>query len=148
MKYISIQLVSLFLISAFLISCKVEPKPIEYGIDVCNYCKMNIVEKTHSAQYVTKKGKQFKFDAVECLVHAMQETDVSKIQLFLVADFSNPGVMINAQEATFLISPGIKSPMGADLTAVSMRSFGEELKKEHKGDLYTWVELQNKMKTN
>ena len=38
------------------ISCKIEPQKIEYGKDQCNYCKMNVVDKTHSAQYVTKKG--------------------------------------------------------------------------------------------
>ena len=57
-----------FTILMLLISCKIEPQAIEYGKDQCSFCVMNIVDKTHSAQYVTKKGKQFKFDAIECMV--------------------------------------------------------------------------------
>lgn len=148
MKKSKIKYTIIILLSFVVISCKVEPQPIEYGSDVCSYCKMNIVQKTHSAQYVTKKGKQFKFDAVECLVNAISETDTSQIELFLVADFSSPGTMIIAQSATFLISPGIKSPMGANLTAVSTKSFGEKLQQEHTGVLYTWDALRKKLKAD
>jgi len=133
------------LLSFVIVSCKVEPQAIEYGNDVCSYCKMNIVQKTHSAQYVTKKGKQFKFDAVECLVHAVSETDVNAIALFLVADYNNPGTMIYTHEATFLISPGIKSPMGANLTAISSKEKAKELQLKHTGELFSWDALVDKL---
>ena len=61
------------LLSFFMVSCKIEPQPIEYGKDQCNFCVMNIVDQNHSAQYVTKKGKQFKFDAIECMVNEVNE---------------------------------------------------------------------------
>jgi len=145
MKNSKIKYAIIILLSFVVISCKVEPQAIEYGNDVCSYCKMNIVQKTHSAQYVTKKGKQFKFDAVECLVLAVSETDVNAIALFLVADYSNPGTMIYTKDATFLISPGIKSPMGANLTAVSSLEKAKELQVEHSGDIYSWETLVEKL---
>ncbi|PCH73033.1 MAG: hypothetical protein COB98_11260 [Flavobacteriaceae bacterium] len=134
-----------FLLMSTLISCKAEPEAINYGKDICNYCKMEIIENSHAAQYVTKRGGQFKFDAIECLVHALSEVNVSEIQLYLVSDFSKPGTMIIAQEATYLVSHGIKSPMGANLSAVSSKELAEKLRKEHGGDLYTWDALIKKL---
>ncbi len=148
MKISTLQIISFLLGSIFFTSCKVEPQAIVYGNDVCNYCRMNIVQKTHSAQYVTKKGKQFKFDAVECLIHAIAKTDTSNIKFILVADYSNPGLMIDAHLATYLISPGIKSPMGANLTAISSKAIGEKLQLEFTGNLYTWEALLKKLRLN
>lgn len=42
-------------IMLFLVSCKIAPKAIQYGTDVCHSCQMTIVEKTHAAEIVTKK---------------------------------------------------------------------------------------------
>lgn len=128
----------------FITSCKVEPQQIEYGKDQCSFCKMNIVDKTHSAQYVTKKGKQFKFDAIECMVNDINDKDINKIAIFLVADYSNPGTMVNALNSTYLISKAIKSPMGANLSALSSKEKAIDLQKEHGGQLFTWELLREK----
>ena len=36
-----------------LTACSAEPEPIAYGSDACDFCRMNIVDKTHAAQLVT-----------------------------------------------------------------------------------------------
>jgi copper chaperone NosL len=126
------------------ISCKVEPQVIEYGKDQCNFCKMNIVDKTHAAQYVTKKGKQFKFDAIECMVNDLKDKNEEDMAILLVADYGNPGVMINAKTATYLISKEIKSPMGANLSAFSSKNKAEELQQKYGGQNYTWETLKQK----
>jgi len=128
-----------------IISCKVEPQPIEYGKDQCSFCKMNVVDKTHASQYVTKKGKQFKFDAIECMIHDLSEKNEEDISLFLVANYGNPGEMIDAKTATFLISKEIKSPMGANLSAFSSKNKAEELQQKHGGENYTWETLKQKL---
>lgn len=128
-----------------LISCKVEPQAIEYGKDQCNFCKMNVVDKTHAAQYVTKKGKQFKFDAIECMVNDLSEKNEQSIAILLVADYGNPGEMIDAKIATYLISKEIKSPMGANLSAFSSKNKAEELLQKYGGKNYTWETLKQKL---
>ncbi len=128
-----------------LISCKVEPQAIEYGKDQCNFCKMNVVDKTHAAQYVTQKGKQFKFDAIECMVNDLSEKNEESIAILLVADYGNPGEMIDVKMATFLISKEIKSPMGANLSAFSSKNKAEELLQKHGGKNYTWETLKQKL---
>jgi copper chaperone NosL len=126
----------------------VKPEPINYGADQCSFCVMNIVDKAHSAQYVTNKGKQFKFDAVECLVNALEEQNESELAFILVADYSNPGEMVNAIEATYLISQEIKSPMGANLSAIASEQKAYALKLEHTGAIYSWDSLKSKFKND
>jgi len=127
------------------ISCKIEPQKIEYGKDQCNYCKMNVVDKTHSAQYVTKKGKQFKFDAIECMVNDISEKNTNDIAIFLVADYGNPGEMIDALTSNYLISKAIKSPMGANLSALSSMDKAIELQTKFEGEIFTWESLKQKL---
>lgn len=127
-------------------SCKIEPQAINYGKDQCNFCVMNIVSKKHAAQYVTKKGKQFKFDAIECMVNdILKKNNEKELAFLLVADYQNPGVMLNAQEATYLISKEIKSPMGAYLSALSTKEKAVLLQQKHTGKIYTWQSLKQKM---
>jgi len=128
-----------------IISCEVAPEPITYGKDQCSFCVMNIVDKTHSAQFVTKKGKQFKFDAIECMVNDLNEKNEADLAFLLVADYGNPGQMIDANTATFLISPEIKSPMGANLSALSSSEKAKELQQKHSGEIYTWDSLKQQL---
>lgn len=127
------------------ISCKIEPQAIEYGKDQCSFCAMNIVDRTHASQYVTKKGKQFKFDAIECLVHEVNEKGLNEIEILLVADFGNPGSMINATTASFLISEQIKSPMGANLSALNSVEKAQEIQSQYTGEIFNWEQLLQKL---
>ncbi|WP_372766259.1 nitrous oxide reductase accessory protein NosL [Lutibacter sp.] len=127
------------------ISCKVEPEAIEFGKDQCDFCKMNIVDKTHAAQFVTAKGKQFKFDAIECVVNYVGQNSEEKIAVLLVADYGNPGEMTDAETAAYLISTEIKSPMGANLSAFSLKNTAEEYQQKHSGEIYTWETLKQKL---
>ena len=127
-------------------SCEIKPAPINFGTDSCNFCKMTIVDQQHAAQYVTDKGKQFKFDAVECMLNDLSEGGMEKIQLMLVSDYSIPGKMTDATRATYLISEQIKSPMGANLSAFAIDSLAVETMKTHGGVLFTWNEMLSKYK--
>lgn len=129
----------------FLTSCTPEAQDVNYGKDQCNYCKMNIVDRAHAAQYVTNKGKQFKFDAIECMVNDLKEKGESGIAIMLVADFENPGIMVSAKEASFLISEKIKSPMGANLSAFSSKKSAEKTQAKQTGTVYTWMTLKNNL---
>lgn len=127
-----------------LVSCKVEPEQINFGTDACHFCKMTIVDEQHAAQYVTNKGKQFKYDAIECLVNELSETGSDNIAISLVADYSKPGTMTTAMNAVYLISPEIKSPMGANLSAFSTEKDALSAKGDFEGEIYSWTELLQK----
>jgi copper chaperone NosL len=125
----------------FFISCSLEPEKINYGSDACHFCQMTIVDQQHAAQYVTAKGKQFKFDAIECMLNEFSEITTDDVSVILVADYGDPGNMTAARNATFLISPEIKSPMGAFLSALSTKEEAIKLQKNKGGNLYNWNEL-------
>ncbi len=139
------KLLVLVILFSFLLatSCKVEPKEINYGHDHCQHCDMTVVDKSHAAQYVTKKGKAYMFDAVECMVMKVnQDKNEDMMEFLLVADYANPGNLIDAKTATYLISEKIKSPMGANLSAFSSKKATEKFLKDNDGKLYTWNQLK------
>lgn len=126
-------------------SCSVEPKEINYGNDHCFNCDMTVVDKTHAAQYVTKKGKAYVFDAVECLMMKLEKEKNEELMVFiLVADFNNPGTLIDAKTATYLISEKIKSPMGANLSAFSSTEIANKFLTENGGEIFSWEQLKSK----
>ncbi|MBB3124248.1 copper chaperone NosL [Mesoflavibacter sabulilitoris] len=127
-------------------SCNVSPKPIDYGSDGCHFCKMTIVDKVHAAEIVTKKGKVYMFDATECMINFRKDFDTSEIELYLSNNYTEPEALIDATEATFLISKNIPSPMGAFLSAFKNETNAKEFQAEKGGDLYTWEELLAKFK--
>ncbi len=129
-----------------LSSCNIGPAPINYGSDGCHFCSMTIVDTQHAAQFVTDKGKVFKFDATECMMNYLKEIDQSTVAIFLVNDYNAPGELINAKEATYLISKNIPSPMGEFLTAFKSKEVAERVHVENGGVLLTWVELQDRFK--
>jgi copper chaperone NosL len=129
-----------------LSSCNIAPAPINYGSDGCQYCSMTIVDKQHAAQFVTQKGKVFKFDAAECMMNYLKEIDKTTVALFLVNDYEAPGELINATEATYLISKNIPSPMGEFLTAFKSREVAERVHAANQGVLLSWAELQERFK--
>ena len=122
-------------------SCEVKPAPINFGTDACHFCKMTIVDRQHAAQYVTKKGKQFKFDAVECMLNDLSENGIEHLAILLVSDYVHPGEMTVATQATYLISEGIKSPMGANLSSFGNKSDAEASLDTHGGKLFLWKEM-------
>ena len=128
----------LLLMGILLISCSNEPEPIVYGSDQCSFCKMTIVSKAHSAQMVTKKGKQIKYDAIECMVKDnLQNYEESEIAVMLVSDYLEPGSMLTAMDAAFVIDEKITSPMGANLAAIKKGSNPEKY-----SEAQTWNELK------
>ena len=126
-----------------LFSCNVGPQPIDYGNDGCHFCKMTIVDKLHAAEMVTKKGKVYKFDATECMIHFLDEFDTSTIALYLSNNYTEPEILIDATQATFLISANIPSPMGAFLSAFKNSEDAMNTQTKKGGKLYIWKELLN-----
>jgi copper chaperone NosL len=119
-------------------ACSSEPQPIDYGKDNCDFCEMTIVSKAYAAQAVSEKGKQYKYDAIECMMnHQLQHNYDMPVNL--VANFEKPGTMINVNEANFVINDSIKSPMGGNLAAFKQES---AVVNTESGDIFNWQELR------
>ena len=137
----------LCIISVLFVSCEISPQKIEFGSDACHYCDMTIVDRQHASQLVSTKGKAFKYDAIECMVHSYQEDmKDTEIALYLVADFNQPGELMDATSSTYLVSGKIQSPMGANLSAFRNADEAEKTKIEFSGEIYSWEEIQQHLK--
>lgn len=106
---------------------------------------MTIVDQQHAAQAVTKKGKQFKYDSIECMVNEFTRTgQEAKMGILLVSSFGQ-SKMVPALDAVYLISPGIESPMGANLSAFERKDAALAAQKEHQGEIYSWQALPGEL---
>lgn len=143
MKY---PIIPLFTILCLIVGCSVGPKPIDYGHVGCHYCSMTIVDKQHAAQLITKKGKVFNFDAIECMMNHLKDEDESTMALFMVNDFDQPGELVDATKANYLISENIPSPMGAFLSAFSEEEAAQFALDINGGKLLTWNQLKQEYK--
>ena len=132
----------------FASSCSSGPKPINYGADACDFCRMTIVDKQHAAQIVIKTGKAFKYDAIECMLNDMKEWEHPEIRHYLVADYANPGELTDALNASYLISKEIPSPMGGFLTAFENAEKRNEVKKDASGTALDWKALKAEFEVN
>ena len=139
-KYI----IALLCSATLLTSCNNAPKPVVYGTDGCHYCSMTIVGKQHAAQFMTKKGKTFSFDATECMLNHLKEVDMETIEVLLVNDYNAPGQFVDATKATYLITKNIPSPMGEFLTAFATLEEAKTIQAEQLGDMFTWEKLKKR----
>lgn len=137
----------LFLVP-FFIGCSVEPIEINYGHDACEFCKMNIVDNQHAAELVSPKGRAYKFDAIECMMNYLNRKDIAstEMQLLLVNNYLQPGELIDATNATYIISENIPSPMGAFLSAFDNEKSAQETIESKGGESFQWNGLKERYK--
>lgn len=134
-----INLLFIFMVLA-LVSCSHEPEPISFGHDECTLCKMTISDTKYGAEIVTKKGRFYKFDALECMAKYIIDgnIDTNDTHSLWTVDYSNPTKLINVQSAGYLRSKSLPSPMAMFLTSFSDNSKLEEVKEVHNGEILDW----------
>ena len=130
-------------VAVFLAACNVEPVPINYGSENCNYCEMTIVDPRFGSELVTTKGKVYTFDSIECLVDFLNKNmpESEQARYVLVTPYLRPQNLVKASELWYLHSKAYPSPMGKYLTAFETRDEIIAEQKEHGGTVYTWEEL-------
>jgi copper chaperone NosL len=141
MKFYFKSLMKIFILM-YLFACSVEPKPIDYGHDNCQFCDMTIMDNKHAAEVVTTKGKIYKFDAIECMIRYTDKTAQQEYAYQLISDYSNPGELINAEQSIYLVSKNLPSPMGAFLSGFSSEKEAKLAMEETGGMLYNWKQIK------
>jgi len=121
-----------------------EPTPIRLGKDECNNCKMILTDAKFGVEIITKTNKVYKFDDANCLNNYIKSnTEIQeKINLIFFVDYKNEGSFILSNDALYLQSDEIKSPMGSAIAVFS----AENDRKEYAATLgdsksITWSEV-------
>ena len=113
----------------------------------CSACGMDINQSQFKTRIEKTNGKMAHFGSVECMVNYVQTKDKQQFKALLVTDFST-GEEIIAEEAYFLKSDKVPSPMGANLSAYASRKSATESRKTNGGDLMDWETLNNRFATS
>ena len=119
-----------------------DPTPINYGQDSCDLCRMNIVDRRYGSELVTRQGKVYRFDAIECLAGFIIEETVAPEDFgtIWVTHYGAPGDLADGKIAAYLISPELRSPMGMNLTAFANLANVTSAQKQYGGEIFGWDE--------
>jgi copper chaperone NosL len=117
------------------------PKPIRLNKDECAYCKMTVSHAPFAAQIMTAKGRQYVFDDLACMAIYIKENPQEKGSEFFIADFTKPASFLNVNQAKFISSDSLRSPMRGNMAAFSTtESMNEYINHYHAKEI-TWSSL-------
>jgi copper chaperone NosL len=107
---------------------------------------MTLVDKHYGTEYITGKGKVFKFDDVNCMLEYTRRVPAksdSKRKL-VVIDFNTPNQFLHAESAVYLHHKKLRSPMRGDVAAFQDRTAAESVmtKLGESGRILSWEEVQ------
>jgi copper chaperone NosL len=125
-------------------SCTVNPEPFAYGKDLCEDCKMTIMEPQFGAEIITNKGRILKFDDLHCVVNYIKKDKIKQgdIKQTLFIDYHNNGSFVDAGNAFFVSSPQLKSPMNSNTAAFLTREAADKKAAEVSGTVKDWSAIQ------
>ena len=140
----TIPLVLAALMALLLGSCSTQPQPIRIGHDNCDFCKMTISDQRFGAEIVTKKTKLYKFDDEHCIIGFLNSKKLAPADIagIYFTNFSSPHNLLKAEQALFLQSPALKSPMNGNIAAFSNEDSLAKVFSQFNGNKITWEEMQ------
>jgi copper chaperone NosL len=108
---------------------------------------MVVMDERFGAEIITVKGKIFKFDDVICMIRFMKSGTINKkdIDRAFAMNYLLKNSFINVDQAVFLLSPELHSPMNGNTAAFINSTEASEVAEKMKGDLLNWSELYNKL---
>lgn len=130
--------------------CSRGPKPIDFGNELCHFCKMTISDPKFGAEIITTTGKAYKYDAAECMIWQMEEGSIpaDKVHQQYVIAYDDPTNLIEVNKAHFLIAEKQPSPMGAYLSVYASDETAEKAAQSTGGKLYSWDKVQSQIEKN
>jgi copper chaperone NosL len=135
-----IRIIALILLLFAVASCERGPEQIHYGSEECAYCRMIISEPQYGSQLVTKHGLVYKFDSIECLAayEMSGEVQADHVHSLWVPDFPAGPEWVPAQEAHYLHSESLRSPMGLSISAYADYDEAVLHQQQYRGSVIGW----------
>ena len=123
-------------------SSEAKPPEIRYGQDICDQCGMLISDERFAAAYVTAAGEARRFDDIGDLL-AYDAEHSEDVAAYWVHDYDTAD-WLGAEDASFLSTPGVTTPIASGLVALDERSLADELAESDGGDVMAWNELRTR----
>src|SRR5829696_4394836 len=131
------------LLLLFISSCTTKPEAFKLGKDICDDCKMTIMDAKFGGEIITKKGRTYKFDDAHCLAHFIKGGNVKEadIEQAVFSNYEQENTFLDSKAAQFVISDQLKSPMNSNAAAFANKANAEQKAKETAGTVKNWDEL-------
>jgi copper chaperone NosL len=100
------------------------PPEISYGLDMCAECGMLISDDAFAAATAAGGGAANRFDDAGCMLSYHARRPGEPAAAWFVHDYQSRG-WLRAEQAAFVHSPALASPMGYNLAAFGDRSAAE-----------------------
>lgn len=116
-----------------------EPREVAVGVDQCAHCLMTVADPAFAAEAVTRTGRAYIYDSVECLAAAVEaELADEDLHSLWVTDFPTREELIPAGEAHYLVSESLNSPMGLGISAFGSAAERDAALETHGGEAMDW----------
>jgi copper chaperone NosL len=123
-------------------ACAPAPEPIVVGRDSCDHCHMAVADARFAAELVTRHGRVYRFDSVECLAtHYLREAEREDVHSIWVTDLNDPARLLRVEEASFVRSASLRTPMGAGLAAFEATTGRARALAIAPGEVLTWPQV-------
>jgi copper chaperone NosL len=121
----------------------IAPRPIHFGSEECAHCRMMISDERFAAQLLTTRGLAHSFDAIECLAGFVERGGVAadEVHSIWALDSRQPDSWVAIDDAVFLRSDAVRSPMGAGLIAFADAGAARRAQDELGGEVLRWREV-------
>jgi copper chaperone NosL len=128
-------------------SCNTKPQPFAYGKDICDDCKMTVMDPKFGGEIITKKGKIFKFDDSHCMIHFLKSgsTKQADVAQTVFIDHENEKNFLDINSSYFVVSDHFKSPMNGNAACFSSKEIAEQKAKETNGVVKNWEQLNQSL---
>ena len=118
-----------------------QPPEIIYGQEMCSACGMVIDVPRFAAATLLIDGQYLKFDdAGEMLSYHMNHPE-DQVAAWFVHDYPSEK-WIRGEQAIFVESPSLQTPMGSGIAAFADRAEAEAFAVERSGKLFTLDEMR------
>ncbi len=135
-------LVAVLLAASLAVACRAAgPEPLRLNEDPCDFCRMTISDARFGGEAVTRAGRVYKFDSIECLAGWSRTVKDGAVAAMYVIDTQHPGVFVRADSAGFIKDGFMQSPMGKALVAFPSRKAALEQQTMLGGRVMTWAEV-------
>jgi copper chaperone NosL len=139
---------ALALLALLLSACAKGPDLVHWGVEECSHCQMMITDERFAGQVVDRRGKTYKFDALECMADWVNRGVVAVADFHSVWVSDGPDGWTRVEDASFLHSGEIRSPMGGGYIAFSDAGTAQRMQAEVGGRLMTWREVLDRVAAN
>ncbi|UKJ07969.1 nitrous oxide reductase accessory protein NosL [Solitalea lacus] len=128
-----------------LSSCEADgPQAINLNKDACDFCRMTISDGRFGSEMITRKGRAYKFDDIDCMLKYSNEHKEGKVKSYYVMDYSKNNVLIDASKAWFVHHADAKSPMGGNTVAFSAKNEAEAYANKLGVHVESWQKFNKK----